>query len=60
MDLNCFENDIFCQIFNINLNKTVGRNFFNSLKIFLKNFSRIFQEYFSNIFQKAITEAIKK
>jgi hypothetical protein len=52
MDFKFFENDIFYQIFNMNLNKIVWR-------IFLNTFSRIFQEYFLNISPKAVTKAIK-
>jgi hypothetical protein len=59
MDLNFFENDIFCQIFYINLNKIVWLYFFN-FKDFSKTNSRIFQEHSRNISQKAITKAIKK
>jgi hypothetical protein len=41
MDFNFFEDDIFCQIFNMNLNKIIW-NFFQKIKIF-------FQEYSKNI-----------
>jgi len=44
MDLNFFENYIFCQIFNINLNKNI-MNFFN-LKIFLEYFFKIISRLF--------------
>ncbi len=60
MDLILFENDIFCQIFNINLNTFVGRNILTFKNIFSMIFSRIFQKYFRNIFQKAITNVVKK
>jgi hypothetical protein len=45
MDFNFFENEIFCQIFNMNLNK-------NNMKIFKKNlkmFWKLFQENSKNI-----------
>jgi hypothetical protein len=42
MDLNFFENNIFCQNFNINLNQIVWK----ILKDFFEDFSKIFQEYF--------------
>jgi hypothetical protein len=40
MDVKFFENDIVCQIFNINLNKTARKK--KNLRIFQK----VFQEYF--------------
>jgi NAD-dependent SIR2 family protein deacetylase len=45
MDLIFFENDIFCQIFNINLNEIVW-NFFK------RTFWTFFQEHFKNILRK--------
>jgi hypothetical protein len=51
MDLENFENDIFWQIFNENLNKIVQIFF---LKIY-KKLEGFFQEYFKNIFQKTAT-----
>jgi hypothetical protein len=44
MDLNFFENDIFCQIFNINLNEIVWIKFLRLFKIF----SKTFQKYTKN------------
>ncbi len=60
MDLNFFENDIFYQNFNINLNKIVWIYFLKKLKTFLKMFPRIFQEYSRNLSQKVVTKVIKK
>jgi hypothetical protein len=45
MHLENFENDIFYQNFNTNLNKIVQRFFLTFKKIFLKPFLRIIQEY---------------
>jgi hypothetical protein len=44
MDFNFFENDIFCQNFNINLNKIVWRIFYILKKFedFVKNIPWIF------------------
>jgi hypothetical protein len=53
MDLNFFENDICCQMYNINLKYEENFNFFKKL---FKEFSKILQEYFKNISQKAITK----
>jgi hypothetical protein len=56
MDFNFFENDIFCQIFNMNLNKMIWR-------IFLKDFKenqKTFQEYSKNISPKAVTKLVSK
>jgi len=47
MDFNFFLNDIFYQIFNMNLNKIIWRFFLN------------FQEYSRNISPKAITNVVK-
>jgi len=48
MDLNFFENDNFCQIFNINLNKIVWRNFLK------------FLEYSKKISKKTVIKVVKK
>jgi hypothetical protein len=56
MDLNFFENNIFCQIFNINFNKIVWKNLLN---FFSKTPPRIFQEYSRNNSQKIVTKVVK-
>jgi hypothetical protein len=51
MDLIIFENNMFCQKFNINLNKIVWR-FFLKIRDFFEEFLGIFQEYFKNVSEK--------
>jgi hypothetical protein len=53
-----FENGIFWQILNMNLNKIVWKKIRIFSKIFLKTFSKIFQEYSKNISPKAIKKQV--
>jgi len=46
MDFYFFENEIFCQIFNMNLDKK------NMIFFLLKNVLKIFEKYSKNIFPK--------
>jgi len=56
MDFKFFENDIFFQIFKMNLNKIVWKK----IKIKKNIFWRIFQKYSRNVSPKVITKAVQK
>jgi hypothetical protein len=60
MDFNFFENDIFYQSFNMNLDEIIWSKFKKILKDFLKIFSRIFEKYSRDISPKTIIEVVKK
>jgi hypothetical protein len=55
-----FENDIFCQNFNINLVKIVLKKNEYFKNIFSKTFSKIFKNFFMNISPKVVTKVVQK
>jgi hypothetical protein len=54
--MNFFENNIFVQIFNINLNL---KNSIRKIKNFKDSFKDFFKEYFKKISNKAIIKIVK-
>jgi hypothetical protein len=56
MDLKFLENDILCQILNINLMK----NIFKNLKHFFEDLKKLFQNDSKNVFQKIVTKTVIK